>query len=417
MRKKWLLIFAVTSTCFALPISDCLKKQESNKEEQLPIDEITTTVGLKYGYIKPSMPPFDEIKKMLVNTGTLQHDVINKVLMTLKCSHTYHVKHNNILTIIDYSLPSSEKRLWVFDLNTRTLLFHTYVSHGIKSGDLFTNYFSNKHDSKATSMGVYKTEQTYYGRDGLSLRLAGLESGFNDNASSRYVVMHGGWYVDEAFIKKYGRAGRSWGCPALPQNLTQPIIETIKDDTIFVVYYPSDRWFSTSKFLNCHVFPPLKKGGKPAPEPSPNSEAREAILFADMNKNNGREENEAVVVMSADDYTRILQTKAPVERMLRRQINQTEYIALSNDEFKRVATSPTKEDLNTIYFVIPVIKMVRGYYATEMHFVPYGKIKEVKLNTSGANALSPGSIHTVNFEAKPPITIRATNRFIRWLGL
>ena len=106
----------------------------------------------------------------------------------------------------------------------KKLLFHTYVSHGITSGTLLTNYFSNKYNSKASSIGVYKTEKAYYGREGLSLRLDGLDRSFNDNASNRSVVMHGGWYVDEHFIKKYGRPGRSWGCPALPLNFINPLL-------------------------------------------------------------------------------------------------------------------------------------------------------------------------------------------------
>ena len=422
MRKKWLCILAVTSTCFALPAAEFPKTQEAISNDPNIIDEITSNVGVKYGYIKTNTKPLNDIKNMLLEENdTLNMAVIDKVLTTLTCANQYSIKHNNILTIIDYSLPSSEKRLWVFDLSKLKLLFHTYVSHGIKSGALISNSFSNKYDSKASSIGVYKTENIYYGRDGLSLRLDGLDRGFNDNAFNRYVVMHGGWYVDEDFIKKYGRAGRSWGCPALPQNLTQPIINAIKDQSIFVIYYPSDNWFVTSKFLNCEIVPPLQRVSK---QESPmnttiiDNAPREEILFADVNKNSNHEESEPIVVISADNYIRIFSKNAPLERMLRRQINNSEYIALSNTEFKQIITdNDTNNVLNTIYFVIPVIKMVRGYYATEMHFVNLGKISKVLLNTSSSKQNEASKNHMVNFETRPSITLKQTNRFIRWLGL
>ena len=109
------------------------------------------------------------------NAPALNTEAVNKVLTTLKCASKYNIKHNNILTIIDFSLPSSAKRLWVFDLAKNKLLFHTHVSHGIKSGSLLSNYFSNKVNSKASSIGVYNTEKAYFGRHGLSLKLYGLD--------------------------------------------------------------------------------------------------------------------------------------------------------------------------------------------------------------------------------------------------
>lgn len=421
MRKKWLLLLAVTSSCFALPTAELPQGDEVSRNDAPAIDQIISNVGIKYGYTQVARKPLDDIKTMLLKeSDTLNTAVINKVLLTLSCTNQYNIEHNNILTIIDYSKPSNEKRLWVFDLLELKLLFHTYVSHGIKSGALVTNSFSNKHDSKSSSIGVYKTENTYYGRDGLSLRLNGLDKGFNDNAFNRYVVMHGGWYVDEDFIKKYGRAGRSWGCPALPQDLTKPIINAIKDQSIFVVYYPSDNWFLTSKFLNCTISPPLSKTAKTealVSIPVDDSKPREDILFADFNKNNKHEENEPIMAMTADNYVRIFNTGAPLERMLRRQINNEEYIALSNTEFKQIATDTNHSALNDVCFIIPVVKMVRGYYTTEMHFVALGKIKQVSLNTTSSNKNEMANGHTVDFEAKSSVYLKQTNRFIRWLGL
>ena len=269
-------------------------------------------------------------------------------------------------------------------------------------------------------MGVYKTEKTYHGRHGLSLQLDGLDRGFNDNASSRSVVMHGGWYVDERFIKKYGRAGRSWGCPAVPENLTEPIINTLKENSIFVMYYPSDNWLLTSKFQNCSNLPPKQKGGKVVAEvknPVDVSGVREDIIFADINKNRKRDESDAVVAMAADNYVRIFHTNAPLTRMLRRQIDNEEYIALSNTEFTTLATSGDKEGLNTVYFIMPVVKMVRGYYATDMKIVNLGKIKEVTLNGSSTVKTEPSISYFVHFDTNTMVSLRSTNRFIRWLGL
>ena len=149
----------------------------------------------------PAPKPVNDIATMLnQNNVGLQTAVIDKVLTILECTQARHIEHTPILTVIDYSLPANTKRLWVFNLNEKKLLFHTYVSHGIKSGALSSNFFSNKYDSKTSSIGVYTTDKAYYGREGLSLKLNGLEEGFNDHAYNRSLVMHGGWYFDEEFI-------------------------------------------------------------------------------------------------------------------------------------------------------------------------------------------------------------------------
>lgn len=372
--------------------------------------------------VPPIMMPLTEIRTMLhTQASTLNEQVIDKVLTTLKCANAYNVDRNNILTIIDYSLPSNEKRLWVFDLKEKKLLYHTYVSHGITSGTLATNFFSNKFNSKASSIGVYKTEQAYYGREGLSLRLDGLDRSFNDNASNRSVVMHGGWYVEEPFIKRYGRPGRSWGCPALPLGLYQPIINTIKDKSLLVAYYPSDNWFGKSRFLNCEknsTSSVMPSGGQEALKPIDNTQTRDAVLFANSTNGVKHADDNPIVVMSADNYEHIFHTQPPLERMLRRQINKAEYIALSTNEFRNLAehsNANNKTILNTIYFVVPVIIMVRGYAETQMRIVNMGKIKEIRC--TGGSKNDSGKSYTVSFETRPSINLTVTNRFIRWLGL
>lgn len=410
MNHILLLLLAVSCSDFSLPSIKSWKEKiiEYNKSLVNEIPSVTM--------------PLTEIKDMLHReASTLNEAVINKVLTTLKCATEYNVERNNILTIIDYSLPSNEKRLWVFDLKEMKLMFHTYVSHGITSGTLLTNFFSNKFNSKASSIGVYKTEKAYYGREGLSLRLDGLDRSFNDNASNRSVVMHGGWYVDEQFIKKYGRPGRSWGCPALPLSLYQPIINTIKDNSLLVAYYPSDTWFVKSKFLNCEKINTTSNANTLGTEVKNNrdGEQREDVLFANTGKNIKNADDNPIVTMSADNYERIFHAKAPLGRMLRRQINNEEYIALSNKEFHSLAIHSKendKEGLNTVYFVIPVIIMVRGYYETQMKIVDMGKIKNVRFNADSSKN-EPVKSYSVSFETKPTINLNATNRFIRWLGL
>lgn len=419
-----LLILAVSSTDSSFPSLELHQEKNSTINENTVTNKFLTILNTDQQH--PSA--FNDLNTMFHQEApTLNASVINKVLTTISCANQYKVEHNNILTIIDYSLPSSEKRLWVFDLKEKKLLFHTYVSHGIKSGTLLTTYFSNKFDSKASSIGVYKTEKAYYGREGLSLRLDGLDRSFNDNASNRSVVMHGGWYVDEQFIKKYGRPGRSWGCPAVPISLSVPIINMIKENSLFVVYYPSDDWFLKSKFLHCDKSTGTLNTANLQEKKNDTlveNEVREDILFADLKNNNQREESDPIVVMAADNYAQTFHTPPPLGRMLRRQIDHMEYIALSSTEFNSLATSmfggsnvEGREALNKVYFVIPQIIMVRGYYETQMKIVSMGRIKSVKFNTDIPRKMEKIKSYVVYFDSRPAVYLKTTNRFIRWLGL
>lgn len=144
-----------------------------------------------------------------------------------------------ILTLVDFSLSSNTKRLWVIDLATNTILFQSLVAHGRNTGEEFATNFSNKTSSFQSSLGFYITGEVYKGKHGLSLKLDGLEKGINCNARSRAVVIHGADYVSESFIRQHKRLGRSQGCPALPNDLTLPIINTIKEQSILFIYHPS----------------------------------------------------------------------------------------------------------------------------------------------------------------------------------
>jgi hypothetical protein len=145
----------------------------------------------------------------------------------------------NILTLIDFSLSSNTKRLWVIDLTTNTILYNSLVAHGRNTGDEFANSFSNAAESFKSSLGFYATGESYKGKHGQSLRLDGLEKGVNSNARNRAVVIHGANYVSDAFIKNNSRLGRSLGCPAIPEELTKEIINTIKDKSCLFIYHPS----------------------------------------------------------------------------------------------------------------------------------------------------------------------------------
>jgi hypothetical protein len=135
---------------------------------------------------------------------------------------------SDLLTVIDYSLPSTEPRLWVLDLARGKVLFHELVAHGAGSGEKLATRFSNVNDSRATSLGLFLTGETYEGGNGYSLKLKGLDEGVNDRAEARHIVMHGAWYVSADHARQYGMLGRSWGCPALPLQDAKSVIDAIK---------------------------------------------------------------------------------------------------------------------------------------------------------------------------------------------
>ncbi|WP_394244480.1 murein L,D-transpeptidase catalytic domain family protein [Vibrio astriarenae] len=141
-------------------------------------------------------------------------------------------RKKSLLTIIDYSRPSTEKRFFVVDIESRQLKYHTYVSHGVNSGGKRAERFSNVVNSRKTSLGTFLTDDTYYGGNGYSLRLDGLTPGKNDKARERYIVVHGANYATESFIRQNGYLGRSWGCPALPPELARDIIDLIKEGSV-----------------------------------------------------------------------------------------------------------------------------------------------------------------------------------------
>ena len=162
-------------------------------------------------------------------------------------------KEKTIITICDLSLPSVANRMWIIDLVKKKVLFNTLVAHGQGSGDDMATSFSNETNSHKSSLGFYITGDTYEGEHGTSLRLAGMDNGFNDAAFDRGIVVHGAQYVSSKFADNNQRIGRSWGCPAVPQKLSLPIINTIKDGTCIFIYYPDARYMSAAYWLNKKV--------------------------------------------------------------------------------------------------------------------------------------------------------------------
>lgn len=145
---------------------------------------------------------------------------------------------SDVLAIIDYSLPSTERRFWVFDLRSHRLLFHELVAHGKNSGGNFATHFSNADGSLMSSLGVFVTGNTYIGEHGLSLRLQGVDKGENDNCLKRAIVIHAANYVSDAIAQKMGRIGRSWGCPAVRPEISKQLIQSLEGGAVLLAYYP-----------------------------------------------------------------------------------------------------------------------------------------------------------------------------------
>jgi hypothetical protein len=191
------------------------------------------------------------VASLLKQAPGLKSNVLKLALNAAECaSERGLLKRHDLLTVIDYSLPSSEPRLFTFDLAKHQLVFRELVAHGKNSGGDIANFFSNDSGSEASSIGLFVTADTYYGGNGLSLRLKGLEQGFNDMAWDRAIVMHGAYYVSQQAIKLLGRLGRSWGCPAVRAEVAPKIINKLRGGTPIFAYYPDKNWLSSSAFLN-----------------------------------------------------------------------------------------------------------------------------------------------------------------------
>ena len=182
--------------------------------------------------------------------GNIESDVFEMALDAASCAvRTGAVSAPETLTVIDYSKPSSERRLWVFDLKAKELVYEELVAHGQGSGANMATQFSNEDESHQTSLGLFVTRDTYVGKNGYSLRLDGLDRGVNDRARDRAIVMHGAPYVSEQFVKANGRLGRSWGCPAISAVVAKQMIDRVKGGGLVFAYYPDAKLLKTSRYL------------------------------------------------------------------------------------------------------------------------------------------------------------------------
>ncbi len=176
-------------------------------------------------------------------------EVIRLATRALACARRRGGGHERTLGVIDYSRPSTEQRLWVFDLERQTLLFQEWVAHGRNTGGNHAGQFSNRNGSLMSSLGGFHTAGTYVGRNGYSLRLQGLEPEFNGNAYARAIVIHGAPYVSEDLIRAQGRLGRSFGCPAVRPAVARRLIDTLDQGSFVFAYYPDPHWLAASPLL------------------------------------------------------------------------------------------------------------------------------------------------------------------------
>ncbi|MEO8086533.1 MAG: murein L,D-transpeptidase catalytic domain family protein [Bacteroidota bacterium] len=205
---------------------------------------------------------FDSKKKIVVANKCSLYDELNLAEIGLKESifnkalagwnnlvRQQHIQKANLLSIADLTQSSNSKRLYVIDMENRKVLFNTYVAHGRNSGEEYAYLFANKPESFKSSLGFYITGETYNGAHGLSMKLFGVERGINDDAEQRGIVMHGAPYVSESFIRQNGRLGRSQGCPAVPIELCNPIVNCIKSGSGFFMFYPDSNYYKSSSLL------------------------------------------------------------------------------------------------------------------------------------------------------------------------
>ena len=194
-----------------------------------------------------------EISPRAFERTGLRPGVFSKALDAFSQAFSEGQSDSMIVTVIDYELHSSKKRFWVIDLERERLLFHQHTSHGSGSDrnhDGRMDAAGNVNESGRSNVGLLKTAETYTGKHGKSMRMDGLEQGFNDNARRRNVVVHSASYVEEDYIRRNGKAGRSLGCPALDPDVSGRIIDTIKGGKLVFAYYPDQRWLERSRYLN-----------------------------------------------------------------------------------------------------------------------------------------------------------------------
>lgn len=247
MRYKFLLLAAFIIASFAFTTS--LGAITTSKEKVEKIIENTSEIN-------PAPLSADEEIELLYETFVANNSSMPS-LVSFRNAITGYEKlveegeiKKELLTIVDFSISSDQKRMWILDMSSNEVLYHTYVAHGRNTGNKMATKFSNTTNSFQSSLGFYVTAETYFGRNGYSLFIDGMEEGINSNARSRYVVIHGADYANPEFIQKTGRLGRSLGCPAIPRAITKEVIDLIKGQSALFIYHPNKDYAKNSSYLN-----------------------------------------------------------------------------------------------------------------------------------------------------------------------
>lgn len=252
MIKKLFALTGILIFSFAFTTTDYLKNtatlatSDSNEEPALAEKEnvLATSVDAaktetenvynEFSSKNSSMPSMSVFEKAMNGYAKLQEKGLVK---------------NQLLTVVDFGLSSKKKRMWIMDMTTKLVIFHTYVSHGKNTGAEFATNFSNTVNSLQSSLGFYVTGETYHGKNGLSLFIDGQEKGFNSNARKRYVVIHGADYAEPSFIDRIGYLGRSYGCPAVPNTIAKDLIETIKGESVVYIHKEDKNYLQKSTLI------------------------------------------------------------------------------------------------------------------------------------------------------------------------
>ena len=238
MKSK---VYAVLASLLAVSAFQAVKAERLPTPFELAKQALLAT--------KPAPAPlWQELAKL---APTADAAVLRMAVDAMTCAVKTGQQNAERLAVIDFAKPSTEIRLWVFDLASKQLLFSELVAHGRNSGANYANAFSDRTGSHASSLGLYRTLSPYMGKHGYSLRLAGLEPGYNANALSRAIVIHGADYVSDTFAKQQGRLGRSHGCPAVRTAVATSIVDSLKGGNYVFAYYPDAQWLKTSRFLAC----------------------------------------------------------------------------------------------------------------------------------------------------------------------
>lgn len=245
MKKHLFLLALIVS--FSLVLFSFAKANNASKSTVAQKDSVTADTASMMSEISLSEQLFNDLH--LQNAGLLKETVEYAVKGYQKLVDSGLVNNDQYLTIVDLSQSSRNKRFYIIDMKNHELAWNTFVAHGKNSGIDMANSFSNAFNSNKSSLGFYVTKSTYTGKHGLSLRISGLEHGFNDNAEARGVVVHGAAYVNSGRVHS-DYMGRSQGCPALPQNEYAQVIDIIKDGSVLFVYNPSENYLQSSTLLN-----------------------------------------------------------------------------------------------------------------------------------------------------------------------